>query len=137
MQLKKRSRRRPLRFDDVREIALSMPDVEETTTYGMPCFKAAKTLFAVEPFPRPDVEPDSLGVPVSFEQRAHLLASRPGVYYLTDHYAKYPGVLVRLSSISHEELREILGAAWRYAMEHGSATKARKKAKAHARRGRR
>lgn len=137
MQAKKSSRRRPLRFDDVREIALSMPEVEETTTYGMRGFKAAKTLFAVEPFPRRDVEPDSLGIPVSFEQRTHLLASRPDVYYLTDHYAKYPGVLVRLSSISRDELGDILGAAWHYAMEHASAKTARKKTKARAHRGRR
>ena len=37
----KASRRRPLTFADVREIALSMHDVEETTAYGMPAFKAA------------------------------------------------------------------------------------------------
>jgi hypothetical protein len=114
-----------------------MPEVEETTSWGMSAFKAGGTTFAVEPHPRPDVEPSSLGVPMSFEERTRLLASRPEVYYLTDHWAKYPGVLLRLSSISRDELREILGAAWHYAMEYGVAKKARRKTKARARRGRR
>jgi len=134
---KKKARRGALKFDDVREIALSMPEVSETTSWGMPTFKAGKTTFAVEPHPRPDVEPSSLGVPMSFEERTRQLASRPDVYYLTDHWAKYPGVLVRLTSIGRDELREILSAAWHYAMERGSAKKARTKAKARARRARR
>jgi len=104
-------------------MALSMPEVEEVTTYGMPGFKAGKTRFAVQPYPRPDVQPNSIGVPVSFEERERLLAARPDVYYLTDHFAKYPGVLVRLSGVSRNELREILSAAWHYAMEHRAQPK--------------
>ena len=82
----KKPRRRQLSFVDVREIALSMPEVEETTAYGMPAFKAGKTRFAGQPYPRPDVQPNSIGVPISFEERARLLALRPDVYYLTDHF---------------------------------------------------
>ena len=134
---KRSARHRALSFDDVREIALSMPEVSETTSWGMPTFKAGKTTFAVEPHPRPDVEPNSVGVPMSFEERARLIASHPDVYYLSAHWAKYPGVLVRLSTVGREELREILSAAWHHAMEHGSAKKARTKTKARARRGRR
>jgi hypothetical protein len=137
MPSKKAVRRRPLRFEDVRDIALSMPEVEETTAWGMPTFKAGGTIFAIEPHPRPDVAPNSVGVPVSFEVRARLLASRPEVYYLTDHWAKSPGVLVRLSSIGRDELREILTAAWHHAMERVSARKARRKTSARARKGRR
>lgn len=114
-----------------------MPEVEETTAWGMPTFKAGKTIFAIEPHPRPDVAPNSVGVPISFEERARLLASRPDVYYLTDHWAKSGGVLVRLSSIGRDELRGILTAAWHHVMERNSAKKARAKAKARARRGRR
>ena len=136
MPSKRSTRRRPLSFEDVRAIASSMPEVAETTSWGMPTFKAGKTTFAVEPHPRPDVEPNSVGVPMSFEERARLIASRPDVYYLTAHWEKYPGVLVRLSTVGRDELREILSAAWHHAMEHGSAKKARTKTKARARRGR-
>ena len=133
MSKTKKARRGPLTFDDVREIALSMPEVEETTSWGMPSFKAAKTIFAVEPHPRPDVAPNSVGVPMTFEERERRLATRPDVYYVTAHWAKSPGVLVRLSSIGRDELREILSAAWHHTMERVSARKTRSKAKARAR----
>jgi hypothetical protein len=107
-------------FDDVREILLSMPEVTETTAYGMRAFKAGKKRFAGEPILRPDVHPNSLGVYLSFEERDALLASRPDVYYLTEHFAPYPAVLLRLSNIKLSELRELLAAAWRTAMEQGS-----------------
>ena len=123
MSKKKKARRGPLTFDDVREIALSMPEVEEARAWGCPTFKANGTLFAARPYPRPDVEPNSLGVTMGFEERARALESRPEVYYLTDHYAKYPGVLVRLTAVGRNELREILSAAWHYAMEHKSTAK--------------
>ena len=125
---KKTARRRPLTFDDVREIALSMPHVEETTAYGMPAFKAGKTRFAGRPIERSDVEPNSLGLDMSFEERDRRIAAQPDVYYLTKHYANYPAVLVRLSNIPRPELREALGLAWSYAMERkGPAKKARRK----------
>jgi hypothetical protein len=138
MKDKKSPPRGTLTFDDVREIALSMPDVVEITAYGMPAFRAGNTRFVGEPIARPDVEPNSIGVPMSFEERARQLAAHPNVYYLTEHFTPYPGVLVRLSSISRKELREILSAAWHYAMEHQSAAKApRRKASAQGRKGRR
>ena len=125
--LKKSERRRALTFDDVREIALSMPDVIETTAYGMPAFKAGKTRFAGQPIARPDVEPNSVGVYIRFEERDRVMAARPDVYYLTDHFRPYPAVLVRLSRVNRAELRELLGAAWHHAME--GSTRARKKSR--------
>lgn len=129
MTRKKTPRRRPLTFDDVREIALSMPDVEETTAYGMPAFKAGKTRFAGRPVERADVEPNSLGLHLSFEERDRRIASQPRVYYLTEHYANYPAVLVRLANVQRGELREVLGVAWLHAMQRqGPAKTARRKA---------
>ena len=130
--------RQPLSFDDVREIALSMPEVEEITAYGMPAFKAGKTRFVGKPIARPDVEPNSIGIPMSFEERARQLVSHPNVYYLTEHFTPYPGVLVRLSSVSRKELRKILSDAWQHAMENQSvAKKPRITASARARKARR
>jgi len=114
---KKSTQRRGVTLDDVREIALSMPEVTETTAYGMPAFKAGGKRFAGQPVARPDVHPNSLGVHLPFEERDRLIASRPDVYYLTDHYAPYPAVLARLSNLRRSELRELLAAAWRTAME--------------------
>jgi hypothetical protein len=134
---KKNTPRRPLTFEDVRKIALSMPEAWETRAWGVPAFRAAKTIFAVEPHPWRDVVPNSVGVPVSYEERARLLAARPDVYYLNDHWAKSPGVLVRLSSVSRAELREILSAAWHHAMEHQARKKKARRASARTRTTRR
>jgi hypothetical protein len=124
---KKKPRRRGVTFDDVREIALSMPDVIEKTAYGMPWFNAGKTRFAGRPVERPDVEPNSLGVRLSFQERDRRIASRPDLYYLSAHFAPYPAVLVRLSNLRRAELRELLGAAWRSAMEGASPVKKKRR----------
>jgi hypothetical protein len=129
MSSKRSARRGSLTLDDVRELALSMPEVEETTAYGMPAFKAGKTRFAGRPIERRDVEPNSLGVHVSFEERDRLIASRPDVYYLTEHFAPYPAVLVRLSNMRHDELRELLDRAWHFARERQRPAKKKKKKK--------
>jgi len=42
MSSKNSARRGSLTFDDVREIALSMPEVEETTAYGLPASRPAR-----------------------------------------------------------------------------------------------
>lgn len=126
MAAKKSRRRGSLTFDDVRELALSMPEVIETTAYGMPAFKAGKTRFAGAPVARSDVEPGSLGVMMTFEERDRLLAARPDVYYVTEHFAPYPAVLARIARMTKAELRDLLGTAWRMAMErHRPARKKR------------
>lgn len=127
MSGKKAARRRSLTLDDVRKIVLAMPEVEETTAYGMPAFKAAKTRFAGRPVDRADVEPNSLGVHLSFEERDARLRARPDLYYLTEHFRPYPAVLVRLSRLRREELRELLGTAWRQAMERAGPARKRRR----------
>ena len=123
------ARRRSVTFEDVRAIALSMPDVEETTAYGMPAFKAGKTRFAGQPVQRADVDAHTLGVMVSFDERERLLAARPDIYYLTEHFANYPAVLARLTAMTKAELRELLGIAWTHAMERQRPAKKKKKKK--------
>jgi hypothetical protein len=41
--------------------------------------------------------------------RAGLLEDAPETYYGTDHYVDYPVVLVRMSRIRTEQLRDLLG----------------------------
>jgi hypothetical protein len=72
------------------------------------------------------VHENSLGVHLSFEERDRLIASRPDVYYVTEHFAPYPAVLARLSNMRRSELRELLAAAWRTAME-GTSVKRNKR----------
>lgn len=99
-------------FDTVREIALRLPGVEESTAWGSPALKVRGQWLAVIPTHK-SAEPNSLGVRIDFEQRTELLESAPDIYYLKDHYQNYPVVLVRLARISHDALEGLLRMAWR------------------------
>ena len=39
----------------------------------------------------------------------------PNAFFITDYYRNYPMMIVRLSEIDTEDLRELLGAAWQHA----------------------
>ena len=100
-------------FDTVRKIGLELPGVEEGSAYGVPALKVRGKLLACVPV-NPSAEPGSLVVRMDFDDRAELLAAAPDVYYLTDHYADYSAVLVRLSRVSPDVLRDLLGMAYKF-----------------------
>ena len=101
-------------FDTVREIGLALPGVDESTAYGSPALKVHGNVMACMAINR-TAEPGSLGVWVDFDDRAELLAADPDVYYGTDHYAPYNVVLVRLSRVKRDMLRDLLGMAHKFA----------------------
>ncbi len=104
-------------FDDARGIALSLQNVEEGTSYGTPAFKAGGKLLA-----RLREDGDSLVVATTFEERDEMMAADPDTYYITDHYLKYPWVLVRLSRVHPDALRDLLSRAWRLASRQRRAS---------------
>ena len=65
-------------------------------------------------------------VRVDFDDRAHLLAEQSDVYYVTEHYAPYNAVLVRLSRVSPDVLRDLLGMAHKFVTECRAVLAARK-----------
>ena len=111
-----------LDFDAVREIALALPGVEESTTPRGTSLKVAGRMLAC-PAIHSSAEPSSLVVRVSTELRERLLATEPDAYYLTEHYVGYPSILVRLSRVSQDSLRDVLASA---ALEIGERKRKRK-----------
>jgi hypothetical protein len=105
--------RRTINFDTVRKIGLELPGVEESTAYGAPALKVHGKLLACVPTHR-SAEPGSLMVRVGFDDRAELLAAAPDVYYVTGHYLGYSAVLVRLSRVTPDVLRDLLGMAHKF-----------------------
>lgn len=97
-------------FEDVRRIGLAMPGVEDGTSYGTAALKVKKKFFV-----RLREDGDSLVIGMPFEQRAALMAEEPEKYYITDHYLNYECVLVRLSKVGEEEMRDLLKGAYRAA----------------------
>jgi hypothetical protein len=100
-------------FDTVRNIGLALPGVEESTAYGLPALKVHGKLLACVPANR-SAEPGSLVLRVDFDDRAELLAADPDVYYVTDHYAGYNAVLVRLSRVNSHVLQDLLRMAHKF-----------------------
>jgi len=98
-------------FATVREIALSLENVEETTSYGTPAFKVR----GGQGFARLHQDGESLVVKVDFEQREALMAHDPETYYITDHYLNYEWILVRLSRVHPDALRDLLRGSCRVA----------------------
>ncbi len=105
--------RSTINFDTVRKIGLALPGVEESTTYGSPALKVHGKLLACIAVHR-SAERGSLAVRVDFDDRAELLAADPDVYYVTDHYVGYNAVLVRLSRVNRDVLRDLLGMAYKF-----------------------
>jgi hypothetical protein len=122
-------RGRTIDFDTVRDIGLALPGVGYSTMHGVPALKVQGKLLACIPVNR-SAKPDSLAVRVDFDDRADLLAEQPDVYYVTDHYVGYNMVLVRLSRVSPDVLRDLLCMAHKFvtrnAARHSPARKQRK-----------
>jgi hypothetical protein len=122
-------------FDVVRKIGLTLPGVEESTAYGSPALKLRGKILAGIAVNR-SAEPNSLGVCVDFEDRAELLAADPDVYYVTDHYVEYNFVLVRLSRVNLDVLRDLLGMAHKFITRSAAPRLSTRKLKARAKKNR-
>jgi len=112
--------KRTIDFDMVRKIGLALSGVEDGTAYGSPALKLRGQLLACIPVHR-SAEPGSLAVRVDFDDRAELLAADPDVYYLTDHYVEYNAVLVRLSRIAPDALKDLLAMAHKFVMQNSKS----------------
>jgi hypothetical protein len=109
-------------WDDVRRIALGLPETSETTSWGHAHWRVKDKGFVWErPLRRSDLEalgdaaPDGpiLGARVEhLVAKEALLADDPGVFFTTPHFEGYPAVLVRLDKISVEDLEEVIVEAW-------------------------
>ena len=100
-------------FEMVIAVGLALPDVEATTKYdGSPVLKVGGSFMAGLAM-HPSAEPDTLVVRHGLDEREGLIEDAPETYYLTDYYRPYPLVLVRLSRIEPDALRELLSVSWR------------------------
>jgi len=109
-------------WDDVRRIALALPETEERLSRELRQWRVKDKGFVWErPLRRADLEalgddaPDGpiLGARVEHVgAKEALLADDPSVYFTTPHFDGYPAILVRLDEIALEDLRELIVEAW-------------------------
>src|SRR5436190_2803839 len=115
-----------MNFDVVREIALALPDVEESTIHGAPSLKVRGKLLACPAIHR-SAEPGTIAVRIDRAERAKLLENEPDIYYVTDHYENYPTVLVRLPRINRAALKKSLDIAWLFVSAKSKTTRTRRR----------
>jgi hypothetical protein len=109
-------------WDEVREIALALPETNERPSHGNAFWRVKDKGFVWE---RPlresdrkalgDAAPEGpiLGVRVEhLGAKEALLQDDSGLYFTIPHFDGYAAVLVRLDRIGLEELREIIVEAW-------------------------
>ena len=100
-------------FDVVRRAVAGLAGVEESTSYGGPAWKVKKKLLCCQATNK-QAEPGSLVVRLDFETRDALIAEAPDIYYVKPHYVDYECVLVRLTAIDEDALRDLLRGAWKF-----------------------
>jgi len=109
-------------WDDVRRIALALPETSEQLSRDRASWRVRDKLFVWERPLRPaDVRAlgdDAPTGPILGARVEHLvakealLADDPEVFFTTPHFDGYPAVLVRLDEIAVADLEEVIVEAW-------------------------
>src|SRR5579863_7694557 len=109
-------------WDDVRRIALSLPETSEQDRRGKSFWQVKDKLFVWErPLRQADLRALGDAAPTGpilgarvehLGAKEALLSDDPSVYFTTPHFDDYPAVLVRLEEIAVDELEELVVEAW-------------------------
>jgi hypothetical protein len=94
----------PLKRDEARAIALSLPGAEERPWFNRPCvFIHDRFLTRVH-----DKEEAVVLQIGSMEMREMMLEAEPDLFYITDHYRNFPFVLARLKALTKTSFKSML-----------------------------
>lgn len=109
-------------WEDVRRIALALPQTSERRSRDLAQWRVRDKLFVWErPLRNADLAAlgdDAPVGPILGARVEHLgakeavLATAPDVCFTTPHFDGYPAVLVRLEAIAIEDLDELIVEAW-------------------------
>ncbi len=95
--------------DDLKTMAMALPQVEEAMAYGKPAYKAfGKFLTRLR---REDASIVLVGV--TFDEREMLMEAEPETFHITPHYKDYPSVLARIATVDPDTVRNMLLRRWR------------------------
>jgi hypothetical protein len=109
-------------LEDVRRLALALPETGERNARGMAMWRVRDKLFVWErPLRASDLAALGDGAPAGpvlgarvehLGAKEALLADDPAVYFTIPHFDGYPAVLARLEQIDRDELAELIVDAW-------------------------
>jgi hypothetical protein len=89
---------------EARKIILSIPGTDERLWFNQPSV-FLHDRFLAKTHHKEDAVTLQVG---SIEMRDMMLEAEPELFYITDHYRKFPFVLMRLSALTKTVLKEIL-----------------------------
>jgi hypothetical protein len=89
---------------EARKVMLSIPGTDERLWFNQPSV-FIHDRFLAKTHHKEDAVTLQVG---SMEMRDMMLEAEPELFYITDHYRKFPFVLMRLSALTKTVLKEIL-----------------------------
>ena len=95
--------------DDVRRIALALPETIEKPWFNTPGFRVKDKGFLRI---RSEAEGWLVVFVADLGEKEALLASAPDRFHTTPHYDGYPTVLVDLEAVDVDELTELITDSW-------------------------
>ena len=107
------AKNRALSFASVRKMGLALPEVRESGMHGNQALEINGRLLTC-PAIHKSAEPNSIVVSIDPETRKILLDAHPEAFYVTEHYKRFPTILVRLDRVKRGPLEDLLAAAWRF-----------------------
>jgi hypothetical protein len=109
-------------WDDVRRIALALPETSERPAYGNTAWRVRDKIFVWERPLRPkelsDLGERAPSGPIlaarveDLDVKEALLQDDPGTFFTTPHFDNYAAVLIRLDRIPTDELTDLIVEAW-------------------------
>jgi len=95
-------------WDQVRAVALAWPGMADSRSYGTPSLKVRGKFVA-----RLREDGETVALRIDVLERQERLVADSAAFFITDHYANYPAVVVRLAKVKRRDLAELIEDAWR------------------------
>ena len=94
--------------DDVRRVALSLPEAEERETWGEATFRVRDKIFVM-------LGPDGrkAGVKASLDDQAALVEADPETFSVASYTGRFGWITVDLATVNPDLMRRLVVAAWR------------------------
>jgi hypothetical protein len=92
-------------YQKASSVALELPGVITSTSYGTPAFKVNKKMFA-------RLKEDGKTLVVYTEERNKWMKQDPATFFITDHYKGYPLMLIDLARVKKKDLQQLLITSW-------------------------
>jgi hypothetical protein len=96
-------------YAEFAQMTISFPHVKEATAYGTPIFNVKKKMMV-----RVLEDGETIVIKIEPTLRSSLLDAGEKAFYITDHYAGHPLLLVRLGEVEKADLQYLLEQAWRF-----------------------